>query len=417
MKALVSKRLDAPWLSEGSVAKLLALLNRDGEQARVVGGAVRDALLERAAREKSEIDVATTALPAEVARRVEAAGGKAVPTGIEHGTVTAILDNHPVEITTLRQDVETFGRKARVVFGRDWKADAERRDFTINALSAGPDRVVHDYVSGRADIAERRVRFIGEPLRRIEEDYLRILRFFRFHAHFGAGAPDPDGVKACIRGRAGLEMLSRERVRMEMLKLLSAARATPTLTVMAESGLLGVVLGGVVQLASFENLIKREAALDLKVDALRRLGALGVWVKEDAARLGERLRLANAESERLLALDGWWRIADALDEKAARALLYRLGAQTFVDQVLLAWSRAKAGAADAAWHQLATLPERWPVPAFPLRAADLMSLGVTPGPKLGSALHAAEAAWVAADFPADRAALDAIAKEAARRGH
>jgi poly(A) polymerase len=417
MKALVSKRLDAPWLSEGPVAELLALLNRDGEQARVVGGAVRDALLERAAREKSEIDVATTALPAEVTRRVEAAGGKAVPTGIEHGTVTAILDNHPVEITTLRQDVETFGRKARVVFGRDWKADAERRDFTINALSVGPNRVVHDYVGGLADIAERRVRFIGEPLRRIEEDYLRILRFFRFHAHFGAGAPDPDGVKACIRGRAGLEMLSRERVRKEMLKLLSAARATPTLTVMAESGLLGLVLGGVVQLASFENQIKREAALDLKVDALRRLGALGVWVKEDAARLGKRLRLSNAESERLLALDGWWRIADALDAKAARALLYRLGGQTFVDRVLLAWSRSEAGAKDAVWHELATLPERWPVPAFPLKAADLMSLGLVAGPQLGSALRSAEAAWVAADFPTDRTALDAIAEEAARRVH
>jgi poly(A) polymerase len=412
MTAPVATRLDAPWLSEGPVAKLLALLNRNGEEARVVGGAVRNELLGLPVSDK---DIATTALPEEVIRRIESAGGKAVPTGIEHGTVTAIIEGQLIEVTTLRQDVETFGRKARVVFGRDWEADAQRRDFTINALSAGPDRVLHDDVGGLTDIAERRVRFIGEPLRRIEEDYLRILRFFRFHAHFGAGAPDPDGVKACIRGRVGLEMLSRERVRMEMLKLLSAARATPTLTVMAESGLLGVVLGGVVQLASFENVIKREAALDLKVDALRRLGALGVWVKEDAARLGERLRLANAESERLLALDGWWRMADALDAKAARALLYRLGAQTFVDQVLLAWSRSKAGAVDAGWHELATFPERWPVPAFPLKAADLMSLGLTPGPALGSALRAAEAAWVAADFPTDRTALDAIAKEAARR--
>ena len=253
MTAPVATTLDAPWLKEGAVARLLALLNRDGEEARVVGGAVRNRLL---GLPVAEIDVATTALPEEVMRRVQAAGGKAVPTGIEHGTITAIVDHHPVEVTTLREDVETFGRKARVVFGRDWKADAERRDFTINALSVGPDGMVHDYVGGLADIAAQRVRFIGEPRQRIEEDYLRILRFFRFHAHFGAGPPDPAGVHACILGRAGLETLSRERVRMELLKLLLAARATPTLAVMAESGLLGMVLGGVAHLASFENMIK-----------------------------------------------------------------------------------------------------------------------------------------------------------------
>jgi poly(A) polymerase len=412
MTAPVARKIEAPWLGEGSVAKLLALLNRDGEEARVVGGAVRNDLLGIVA---NEIDIATTALPEEVTRRVEAAGGKAVPTGIEHGTVTAILDNHPIEVTTLRQDVETFGRKARVVFGRDWNADAQRRDFTINALSAGPDRVVHDYVGGLADIEQRRVRFIGEPARRIEEDYLRILRFFRFHAHFGVGAPDADGVRACVRGRSGLEMLSRERVRMEVLKLLSVAHATPTLAVMAESGLLGTVLGGVAQLASFENMAKREAALDLKADALRRLGALGVWVEEDAERLGARLRLSNAESERLLALEGWWRIGHTLDAKAARALLYQLGAQSFLDRVLVAWSRSEAGAADAAWQEFATLPARWPVPLFPLKAADFMSLGLVAGPSLGAALRAAEAAWIAADFPADRATLDAIAKGTARR--
>ena len=412
MTAPVARKIDARWLSDGPVAKLLGLLNRDGEEARAVGGAVRNDLLGRPAR---EIDVATTALPEEAIRRVEATGGKAVPTGIEHGTVTAIIDHQAVEVTTLRQDVETFGRKARVVFGRDWKADAERRDFTINALSAGPDGVVHDYVGGLADIAKQRVRFIGEPRQRIEEDYLRILRFFRFHAHFGAGAPDHDGVAACVRGRAGLETLSRERVRMEMLKLLLAARAAPTLAVMAESGLLGTVLGGVAYLASLENMIKLEETLGREADAVRRLGALGVWVEEDAERLGERLRLSNAECERLLALDGWWRLALEQDARLARGLLYRLGAQTFVDRVLVAWSRSAAGAADAAWHEFATLPLRWAVPVFPLKAADFMSLGLTPGPPLGGALRAAEAAWIAADFPADRATLDVIAKEAAAR--
>jgi len=399
---------DAAWLSDGEVSRLLALLDRDGEEARVVGGAVRNALL---GIPVAEIDVATTAVPEEVMRRVEAAGGKAIPTGIEHGTITAIIDRHPVEITTLREDVETFGRKARVVFRRDWRADAERRDFTINALSVTADGTVHDYVGGLDDIAAHRVRFIGEPQQRIEEDYLRILRFFRFHAHFGEGAPDASGVAACIRARAGLETLSRERVRMEMLKLLVAARATPTLAVMAESGLLGMVLGGVPHLASFENTIKVDAALGVEADAIRRLGALGVWVEEDAERLTQRLRLSNAESERLLALDCWWRVAPQPDGKAARALLYRLGPQSFADRVFVAWARSEAGAADRAWHELASLPQRWTAPAFPLRAADFVRRGVAEGPPLGVALRAAEAAWIAADFPSDRAALEAIADQ------
>ncbi len=402
---------DAAWLKDGAVTRLLALLDRDGEEARVVGGAVRNALLRLPV---DEIDVATTAVPEEVVRRVEAAGGKAIPTGIEHGTITAVIDHHPVEVTTLREDVETFGRKARVVFGRDWRADAERRDFAINALSASADGKVYDYVGGIGDIAARRVRFIGDPQRRIEEDYLRILRFFRFHAHFGEGAPDPVALHACIRARAGLETLSRERVRMEVLKLFVAARATPTLAVMAESGLLGMVLGGVAFIASFENMVKVEVALGVKPDAVRRLGALAVWVAEDAERLAQRLRLSNAESERLLALEHWWRIAPQPDEQAAHALLYRRGPQSFADRVSLAWARSPAGAADGAWRDLARLPQRWTAPVFSLKAADFIRRGVAAGPPLGAALHAAEAAWIAADFPADRAAIDAIADRAAQ---
>jgi poly(A) polymerase len=402
---------DAAWVKDGEVARLLALLDRDGEEARIVGGAVRNALLRIPV---AEIDVATTAVPEEIIRRVEAAGGKAIPTGIEHGTITAIVDHRPIEVTTLRQDVETFGRKARVVFGRDWQADAERRDFTINALSVTADGAVHDYVGGLDDIAAHCVRFIGEPQRRIDEDYLRILRFFRFHAHFGEGAPDAAGLAACIRARAGIDTLSRERVRMEMLKLLVAARATPTLAVMAESGLLGMVLGGVGFLASFENTIKVDAALGVEADAIRRLGALGVWVEEDAERLTQRLRLSNAESERLLALDCWWRVAPQPDGKAARALLYQLGPQSFADRVFIAWARSDAGAADGAWHELASLPQRWTAPVFPLKAADFVQRGVAEGPPLGVALRAAEAAWIAADFPSDRAALEAIADRAAR---
>ncbi len=250
---------NAAWLKEATIARLLTLLDRDGEEARVVGGAVRNALMELPV---GEIDVATTAVPQEVVRRVEAAGFKAKPTGIEHGTVTAIIDGRPFEVTTLRQDVETFGRKAKVAFGRDWKADAQRRDFTINALSVSADGEIYDYVGGLADIAAQRVLFIGDPGQRIAEDYLRILRFFRFHAWYGNGAPDAAGLHACIAARSGLDTLSRERVRMEMLKLLLAPHATPTLAVMAEAGILGTVLGGVPLLASFENTAKAEAGID-----------------------------------------------------------------------------------------------------------------------------------------------------------
>jgi poly(A) polymerase len=402
---------EAPWLKQGEVPSLLALLNRDGEEARVVGGAVRNELLHLTV---GEIDVATTALPDEVARRAERAGWKAVPTGIEHGTVTVVIGGKPFEVTTLRQDVETYGRKAKVVFGRDWKADAERRDFTINALSAAADGTVHDYVGGIADIAARHVRFIGEPQQRIAEDYLRILRFFRFLAWYGEGAPDAAGLHACIVARAGLDRLSRERVRTELLKLMLAPHAAPTLAVMAETGLLGAVLGGVPLLASFENTAKLEAAMGTEADAVRRLGAVGVIVREDAERLVQRLRLSNAEAERLAALDFWWRVSPASGTQAAHALLYQLGPQSFLDRVLLAWSRSDAGAADKAWHELASLPQHWNLPVFPLKAADFIRRGIAPGPALGVALRAAEQAWITADFPDDRDAIEAIADNAAR---
>ena len=403
---------DAAWLEAGEVARLLALLDRDGEEARVVGGAVRNSLLHLPV---AEIDVATTALPEEVVRRVAASGWKAVPTGIEHGTITVVIEGKPFEVTTLRRDIETYGRKAKVAFGRDWATDAQRRDFTINALSATAEGKVHDYVGGIADIAARHVRFIGDPRQRIAEDYLRILRFFRFHAWYGRGALDAAGLHACILARAGLEALSRERVRMELLKLLLAPHATATLTVMAETGILGAVLGGVPLLASFENMVKVEAAVGIEADAVRRLGALGVYLKEDAERLGQRLRLTNAEAERLAALDSWCRVSPQGSEQAAHALLYQLGPRSFIDRTLVAWSRSEAGAKDGAWHELASLPRRWSAPVFPLKAADFMRRGIAAGPALGAALHAAEEFWIAADFPADAAAIAAIADRATRQ--
>src|SRR3981081_639876 len=225
---------DAPWLKSGPTARVLELLDSNGEQARVVGGAVRNALVQIPI---GDIDIATTALPDEVIRRAKAAGIKSVPTGIEHGTVTLVVEGQPFEVTTLRQDTETFGRKAKVAFGRDWVRDAERRDFTINGLSVDAGGIVHDHVGGLADIEDKRVLFIGDAKARIAEDYLRILRFFRMHAAYGAGEPDRAGYLACIDGRAGLSNLSAERVRMEMLKLLVAEGALVAVTAMADAGL------------------------------------------------------------------------------------------------------------------------------------------------------------------------------------
>lgn len=402
-----STRLDAPWLREAPLGELLAVLDRDGEEARVVGGAIRNTLLKEP---HGDIDIATTAIPQEVIRRATAAGFKPVPTGIEHGTITVVAAGTPFEVTTLREDVETFGRHAKVAFGRDWRRDAERRDFTMNGLSASRDGTVHDHVGGLADIAARRGIADKAYAARIAEDYLRILRFFRFHAAYGEGAPDPAGVAACIAGRAGLERLSRERVHMEMRKLLVARHAVPALAVMTETGLLVEVLGGVPLLASFANMVKLEAALALAPDAMRRLGALGLSVVEDAERLRERWRLANAEYERLASMaDRWWHISRELGEQGGRGLLYRIGPEYFTDRVLLSWTRSPEGVADQPWHLLATLPERWTAPAFPLRAAAFIARGVQKGPRLGAVLAAAEKAWIAAGFPRDRAALDVIA--------
>src|ERR1035437_703098 len=354
----------AAWLSAGALPRLLGVLDSNGEEARVVGGAVRNALLGIAIH---EIDVATTAVPAEVVRRVTAAGFKPVPTGIEHGTVTVVIDKHPFEVTTLRQDVETYGRHAKVAFGRDWQTDAERRDFTINALSATRDGAVYDYVGGLDDLAARRVRFVGDPVKRIAEDYLRILRFFRFHAAYGTSDhPDAEGIAACIAGREGLGQLSRERLRMELMKLVVGTHAVPTLISMT-----------------------------------------------DAGRLWQKLRLTNNEHERLSSMaEGCRRISPVFGEPAARALLYRLKGERYTDRVLLAWARSQGSASDTDWHALATLPQHWSAPAFPLKAADFIKRGVEKGQALGAALAAAEAAWIAAGFPSETAAIDRIANDA-----
>jgi tRNA nucleotidyltransferase/poly(A) polymerase len=403
---------DAPWLRSGPTARVLGLLNGDGSEARVVGGAVRNALL---GIPVNDIDIATTALPTEVIRRAKAAGIKSVPTGIEHGTVTLVVDSQPFEVTTLRQDVETFGRKAKVAFGTDWARDAERRDFTINGLSVDADGVVHDYVGGLADIAAQRVRFIGDPNLRIAEDYLRILRFFRIHAAYGAGEPDREGYLACISGRAGLASLSAERLRMEILKLMIAQGAAPAVAAMSDGGLLLPIFGGIAYTGTFAAMISAERTLGLEPNAIRRLGALAVVVTEDARRLTTHLRLTNNETKTLDSMGHrWWRLA-GMDEARARRRLYRLGAERYRDRLMLAWARAGQEAGPVSWRELATLPERWSAPKFPLKAADFVGRGIDAGPALGHVLALAEDAWLAADFPSDEPALKAIADQTVSR--
>jgi poly(A) polymerase len=403
---------DAPWLTSGPAARVLGLLNGNGEEARVVGGAVRNALL---GIPTGDIDIATTALPAEVIRRARAAGIKSVPTGIDHGTVTLVVDSHPFEVTTLRQDTETFGRKAKVAFGRDWVRDAERRDFTINGLSVDAGGIIHDHVGGYDDLVVRRVRFIGDPNQRIAEDYLRILRFFRIHAAYGQGEPDRAGYLACIDARAGLATLSAERVRMEMLKLMIADGAAEALVAMADGGLLLSIFGGVAYTGPFAAMVAAERALGLKADPVRRLGALAVAVTEDARRLAVRLRLTNSETRTLDSMGHrWWRLA-GMDQATARRRLYRLGADRYRDRLMLAWARAGVDTDPAPWRELATLPERWSAPKFPLKAADFVARGIAEGPALGHVLALAEDAWLAAEFPLDAAALKAIADQTVAR--
>jgi poly(A) polymerase len=350
-----------------------------------------------------------------VVRRARAGAIKSEPTGIEHGTVTLGVDSQPFEVTTLREDTETFGRKAKVAFGRDWVRDAERRDFPITGLSVDAGGRVHDHVGGLVDIAARRVRFIGDAGQRISEDYLRILRFFRMHAAYGSGEPDRTGYLACISGRAGLSGLSAERVRMEMLKLLVSEGALVAVSAMADGGLLLPIFGGVSYTGPFAVMISAERLLEMPPSPVRRLGALSVAVTEDARRVAARMRLTNAEARALDSMGHrWWRLAD-MDEARARRRLYRLGEDQYRDRLLLAWARSVGNHDAEYWREFASLPQRWRAPKFPLKAADFIARGIAEGPALGHVLTLAEDAWLAADFPLDPSVLSAIADQTVAR--
>ena len=381
----------ADWFLQPHTQAVFACLNRGGFEARAVGGAVRNALLGRTA---SEVDFATNAMPEDIVRLADEAGLKTVPTGIAHGTVTLIVDGVPFEVTALRRDVATDGRHATVAFGGDWAQDARRRDFTMNALYADAEGKVYDPLGGLSDLRAGRVRFVGDPVARIREDYLRILRFFRFSADYTQGEFDREGVSAAIRERAGLMRLSRERVRMELLRILVTQRAADAVAVMDEAGLLVLLLGGVVRRIRFERLCEIEAALELPPDPIFRLAALGIFAGEDAERLSGKLRLSSQEAKDLDGLSALFPlISPAAGKAALEVLLYRLGARLYLGRLLLAWATAGAPPGDEAWRFAAGLAASWQRPSFPVGGADLIALGLKPGPALGALLKDLEEEW------------------------
>jgi poly(A) polymerase len=405
------KLKDLTPLRQGPLARALEALNGGGEETRLVGGAVRDLALGEPA---VDFDLTTTAVPDEVVRRAREAGLKVALTGVAHGTVTIVVDGRPFETTTLREDVETDGRWAKVAFGRDFAADAQRRDFTINALSLSADGTVHDHVGGLEDLRAGRVRFIGEAEARIREDYLRILRFFRFSARFSASEVDREGLSAAIRLRDGLAQLSRERVRAELMRLLVAPRASEVVQVMGECGFLELILGGVGYTTRLSRLIVIEAERRTAGDALLRLAALGVAIPEDADRLRERLRLANAEADRLrsaaAALIGLHGIAAPPPFHGLRALLFNVGREAAHDALALAESEAPPS--DTAFAAAARFLTEAGEPKLPIRGADLLARGVAPGRQVGQALRAFEALWIRAGFPKEAETLARLLEEA-----
>jgi poly(A) polymerase len=371
----------AKWLQEPRLQQVMAAIAAAGGEARVAGGAVRNALM---GEEVSEIDLASTLRPDAMVAAFRAKGMGVHPTGIGHGTVTVVQHGAVFEITTLRHDVETDGRRAVVAYTDDWAADAHRRDFTMNALYASAAGKIHDFTDGYADILRRRVRFVGSPSARIKEDYLRILRFFRFHARYGNGAPDAFGLGACKQLKSGLKALSAERLRQEMLKLLVAPGAVATLKVMTRVGILRQILPHTEDW----RVISR-----LPADGILRLFALA----KDPADLKERLRLSNAEAARIEALHVAPDVSPQLTAKEQRRLLYQIGAQAWSDAAHLSFAKSRVKP-DAGWVRLMALPKKWTPPAFPVKGRDLLEAGFVSGPELGAMLQHLEDWWIASDF-------------------
>lgn len=374
------------WLKESRLQDVMRVITQAGGEIRIAGGAIRNSLL---GVPISDVDLATTMLPEDVMRVCKAAGYGVHATGIDHGTVTVVNKGQPFEVTTLRLDVETDGRRAQVKFTDDWQVDALRRDFTINAMYCDAQGKIYDFTNGYADILRNKVRFVGAASGRIKEDYLRILRFFRFHARYGKGAPDKASLAACVKLKSGLKKISAERIHSEMMKLLVAPRAVETLKVMAASGVLKIIL----PYTEDWRVIKR-----LPEDSLLRFFVLAKKPHE----LKDRLRLSNSEALRISNLIAAPELTPKFSLREQRALLYQFGVATWVDAVHVAWARSHA---KLQWQALLDLPKLWPIPKFPVTGKDLLAAGVQSGPAMGEVLQQLEDWWVASDFKPSREEL------------
>lgn len=385
------------WLREPEAQAVLAALSSEGGEARFVGGCVRNALLGEPVR---DLDIATTERPERVMALLAARGIKSVPTGIAHGTITAVTENHSFEITTLRVDLATDGRHAEVAFGTDWVKDAARRDFTINALYAEADGTVHDPLgTGRADLAQRRVRFIGDAATRIAEDYLRILRFFRFHAHYGRGDADDAALRACAAAKNNLLSLSGERVRAELLHILEADEAVAALRLMAASGILSIVLPEAVRMDRLERLVDIEANQLFRCDGILRLASLLDTDEAGVNALADRLKLSNRERERILAmLTDQTKIVCYLSMREVRRALYRLGTELFKDRAMLGWAGDRKNHNAFQWRALIAMADGWDRPVLPLTGSMIMAAGVPEGPEIGRVRNEVEEWWIDSDF-------------------
>jgi poly(A) polymerase len=402
------------WFKDPALQRILSLLNGDGGEARVAGGAVRNALM---GLPVADVDVATTLLPQTVVERATNAGLKAVPTGIEHGTVTLVVDGRGFEVTTLRRDIETDGRHAKVAFGTDWQADAERRDLTINALYADQSGAVVDLVKGVPDIESRTIRFIGDAGQRIAEDYLRILRFFRFFAYYGSGRPDADGLRASARAKDKLSTLSAERVWMETKKLLAAPDPSRALLWMRQVGVLTTILPETEKwgIDAIHGLTATEQALGWKPDPLLRLAAIVPPQAERLDALAKRLRLSNADAGSLMAWANAPVVPDEVTDVGFNPLLYRHGSQGLGMRLRLALASARTAAegdpiAMRKAARLSVLLDRakdYQKPVFPLSGADVVAAGVPAGKRVGEILKMLEDFWVERNFALGRAELSA----------
>lgn len=396
-------RIDPPeWMRTTEAQDVVAALSGGGAPVRFVGGCVRDAVLGRQAK---DVDLATPEPPQRVMELLVRAGIRALPTGIKHGTVTAVAGRAHFEITTLRRDVATDGRHATVAFTDDWVEDAARRDFTINALFCDPDGTLFDPVGGLADIKTGTVRFVGDAATRIEEDHLRILRFFRFFAHYGEGEPDADGLAACTRLAPNLKSLSAERIAGEVLRILAAPTAAATVQLMTKAGVMAQILPEATGIAALRSLCAAEDEVGVEADPLRRLAALlGAPNGPDgdlARSVAARLRLSNAQAKRLSQMIApGVTITPLATEPDLRRALYKLRREGFADVVLLAWAQAGDGGEGFAAHLAAAA--QWSAPSFPLRGPDVLKLGVPHGPRVGELLAEVEAWWIKGDFAASR---------------